>query len=196
MSDYRELLIGCGHARDKRLGKPNEPLAWQDLTTLDAYANCRPDIIWNLNQTPWCCPIPDPVTENGTRNVPMSDNSFDEIHAYEVLEHLGHQGNAIEFFAHFYEIWRLLKPGGFLFATVPSRYSPWAWGDPSHTRVIQQETLVFLDQTQYIKQAGKTSMSDFRHLWKGDFEIYASDDNHVNHIFCLRAVKPIRTHST
>jgi hypothetical protein len=37
--------------------------------------------------------------------------------------------------------------------------------------------LVFLDQTEYARQIGRTSMTDFRWLWKGDFEpVGMSDD--------------------
>jgi hypothetical protein len=49
----------------------------------------------------------------------------------------------------------------------------WAWGDPSHRRVINEGSFTFLDQTQYAKQVGKTAMTDFRSLWKGDFHAEA-----------------------
>jgi predicted SAM-dependent methyltransferase len=122
--------------------------------------------------------------------VRFKSSIFDEVHAYEVLEHLGHQGDAAAFFGCFANIHRILIPGGFLFATVPSRHSPWAWGDPSHRRVIQQESLAFLSQN-IIKQnrARGTQMSDFSDLWNLDFQIIASSDDHINHKFCLQAIK-------
>lgn len=191
MSDaYRELLLGCGHKRDKLMGlDPGTRPEWHNLTTLDCYPECEPDWLWNLNNVPWRGPIKD---DNSISPAKIPDDYFDEVHAYEVLEHIGHQGNVQEFFEHFGEIYRILKPGGHLFATCPARQSPWLWGDPSHRRVIQQETLIFLDQSQYTRQQGKTAMSDFRHIWKGDFKVIASQDNNVNHIFCLQAVKPSR----
>src|SRR3546814_6014455 len=84
---------------------------------------------------------------------------FDEVHAYEVLEHLGSQGDFRSFFAHFGEIYRALKDGGILFATVPAWDSVWAWADPSHRRVIAPETLVFLDQTQYREDRKSTRLT-------------------------------------
>ena len=83
-----ELLVGCGNSRIKKLGFGK--LAWKELVTIDHDPNCGADIIHNLDETPW----------------PVDDNAFDEVHAYEVLEHLGTQGDYRSFFAHFYEIWR------------------------------------------------------------------------------------------
>src|SRR3546814_5274734 len=94
--------------------------------------------------------------------------------------------------AHFGEIYRALKDGGILFATVPAWDSVWAWADPSHRRVIAPETLVFLDQTQYRDQVGKTAMTDFRWLWAGDFEPLAADVENGSFRFALKANTPVR----
>jgi SAM-dependent methyltransferase len=182
---YRELLIGSGHARDKRLKVPSRPLDdWACLTTLDRNPNAKPDILWDLGRFPWA--------KIGVGR--LEDSSFDEIHAYEVLEHLGRQGNAKSFFAHFSEIHRLLKPNGYLCATVPSRHSPWAWGDPSHTRIISLESLTFLDQSEYIRQCDSklSPMSDFRNIYKADFRLCCHEDDNKTFAFVLQAVKPSR----
>lgn len=207
MSEHRELLLGCGHARDKRLGLPGEKLQWRGLVTLDRNWNVGSDLICDLNGVPWTAALgPEavsPYSDDGTAMIDFFSDPphqikadfFDEVHAYEVLEHLGSQGDAAAFFACFTEIWRVLKSGGHLFATVPSRYSPWLWGDPSHRRAILPEALVFLNQLEYIKQCDgpvKTPMSDFRDIYKADFDIVASHDNQVTHMFCLKAVKPSR----
>lgn len=187
-----ELLLGCGHNRQKMMALPGEPLAWRDLITLDNNPYCEPDIYCDLDMTFW---RPNAVTDKGVKPIvhPMGgfiQNFFDEVHAYEVLEHLGMQGDVASFFATFRNIHSILKPGGHLFATVPSRYSPWLWGDPSHRRVIYQESLNFLSQ-KIIKEnrVAHTSMSDFSELWDRDFDIVASTDNHTTHAFCLRAIK-------
>jgi len=70
--------------------------------------------------------------------------------------------------------------------------SRWAWGDPSHTRVITADSLVFLDQTEYDKQIGKTSMSDFRTHYRADFDPIHLGENEHELGFALRAVKPSR----
>ena len=166
-----ELLIGCGNSRRKKLTLGE--FTWTDLTTIDHDPNCGADIIHDLDETPW----------------PVEDNSFDEIHAYEVLEHLGQQGDYKAFFSHFGEIWRILKPGGKLFATCPSYKSMWAWGDPSHVRVLTPGTMLFLSQKQYERQVGKNAMTDFRWLWKGDLEPDHLEDDGETFTFILRAVK-------
>ncbi len=168
-----DLLIGCGNSRDRRLSFPGGRDDWQGLVTMDRDPNCGADIVHDLDETPW----------------PFADNTFDECHAYEVLEHLGQQGDWCSFFRHFGEIWRVLKPNGLLCASVPDWRSEWAWGDPSHTRVITPGTLKFLSQKEYTAQVGRTAMTDFRHTWKGDFDILGSRADGEHHAFILRAVK-------
>lgn len=174
MDKYRELLIGCGSRWIKQVTLTGRQ-EWNDLTTLDYNADHNPNVVWDLNQLP----------------LPFEDDSFNEIHAYEVLEHTGRQGDYKFFFAQFSEFWRILRPNGIVVGTCPAPSSPWAWGDPSHTRIIQKENFVFLDQDQYTRQVGKTPMSDFRNIYKADFSlIYLKED--VQTIFGLRAVKPSR----
>lgn len=174
-----ELLIGAGASRERRL-RCNGRQAWTNLVTLDFNAEHKPDYVHDLEVLPY----------------PFQADTFDEIHAYEVLEHLGRQGDWRSFFAQFSELYRILKPGGFLAATCPSYKSTWAWGDPSHTRVITQGTLVFLDQEQYVKQVGKTSMSDFRFAYQADFRPVWVQEDEEAHKFVLQAVKPSRWHLT
>lgn len=169
-----ELLIGCGNRRIKKLSFGGHE--WDGLVTLDHDPNCGADITHDLESLPW----------------PVDADSFDEVHAYEVLEHLGEQGDYKAFFAQFAEIYRVLKPGGLLFATVPAWDDIWAWSDPSHRRIITRGTLVFLDQTEYVKQVGKTAMTDFRWLWHGDFETMAGETENGSFKFALKAHKPAR----
>jgi SAM-dependent methyltransferase len=190
-----ELLLGCGFSRSKLLGGQGDQLIFKDLITLDFNRKCEPDLVCNLDFAWPQWEIDYALTENGLRcldetRTKMRDNFFAEVHAYEVLEHLGSQGDAAAFFNTFSNIHRLLVPGGHLFATVPSRHSPWAWGDPSHRRLIQQESLVFLDQARVAQNRARgTQMSDFSDLWSHNFKIVASSDDHIYHKFCLQAVK-------
>ncbi len=64
-------------------------------------------------------------------------------------------------------------------------------GDPGHTRVLLPETLIFLQQPQYA-QAGITSLTDYRAVYKADYDLAFSEDNGENFKFALRAVKPSR----
>lgn len=127
--------------------------------------------------------------DSWNRDSVMSDNYYNEIHAYEVLEHCGAQGDYRLLFAQFSEFWRILKPGGFFFATCPAWHSPWAWGDPSHSRVLTAGTLAFLSQEEYAKQVGVTPMSDFRSIYKADFRAIMVDERTDSLLFVLQAVK-------
>lgn len=177
----RQLLLGCGHSRDRRVSMDGAT-EFTNLTTLDISPRTNPDFIWDLEKYPW----------------PFEPNTFDEVHAYEVLEHLGRQGDYLSFFKCFSEIWHILKPNGLLCATCPSMTSRWAWGDPGHTRIIAHESLVFLDQCQYISQldgVNKTPMTDYRNIYKADFAMSLSQDDGESFRFILTAVKPSRAHA-
>lgn len=172
----RELLIGCG-ARRNRIISVEGRVGWESLTTLDINPDHNPDVLHDLERLP----------------LPFNDSEFDEIHAYEVLEHTGRQGHYRFFFAQFSDFWRVLKPGGRFCATVPALTSQWLWGDPSHTRVIAPGTLVFLDQSAYADGVGKTAMSDFRYVYRADFEIEGTQNvDRDTFAFVLKAVKPSR----
>lgn len=172
VEDKRELLIGCGHSRHKKISGSWTSSEWHNLTTLDIDPALNPDVVHDLDVLPY----------------PLADNTFDEIHAYEVLEHCGRQGDFRFFFAQFYEFWRILKPDGLFAATVPMWDSPWAWGDPGHTRVITKGSLIFLDQREY-EQLGQTAMADYRAYWKGDFRGFAAIEKEDIFGFILQANK-------
>lgn len=170
---YRELLLGCGNNRSKKMCEVGKSKDWTNLTTLDIARGCQPDVVHDLEVFPY----------------PFADNTFDEIHAYEVLEHTGSQGDWKFFFDQFAELHRILKPGGLLFATVPAWNSVWALGDPSHKRVLSNASLTFLSQAEYRKQVGSTSMTDFRFVWDKDFKAEFMEYKGENFSFVLRAIK-------
>lgn len=167
-----ELLLGCGSNREKKIGMEGRN-QWDNLVTLDHNHDHYPDVVHDLENVP----------------LPFEDNSFNEIHAYDVLEHTGRQGDWRFFFDQWADFWRILKPGGLFMGIVPSPKSVWVWGDPSHTRIIPIESLTFLSQKEYSKQVGLTPMTDFRFYYKADFEILQAYSDDVASKFILRAVK-------
>lgn len=169
----KELLMGCGSRTVKDLVLDGEQAGFENVVRLDINGDHKPDVIHDLRVHP----------------LPLSDNEFDEIHAYEVLEHLAYQGDYEFFFSEFSEYARILKPGGRFFASCPMVGSPWVWGDPSHKRTIQKESLVFLSQAQYKAQVGITAMSDFRYIYKADFKVIALEATADRFFFVLEVIK-------
>lgn len=158
---------------------------------MDINPDHKPDIQFNLERIDDLgynrIPLPSRLGEAGQNTTP--NDYYDELHAYCVLEHIGRQGDYRKFFAQFTEFWRITKPGGFFFGVTPAWHSPWAWADPSHTRIIAAETLVFLSQAEYEKQVGVTAMSDFRFCYKADWETVHVSTLQDHTLFVLRAVK-------
>lgn len=171
-----ELLLGCGKNWAKQITFDRIPKDWVELITLDVDPGAKPSVLHDLNDL----------------HLPFEDDQFDEIHAYEVLEHCGRQGDWRFFFDQFTEFWRILKPGGYFCATVPLWDSMWAWGDPGHSRVISEGSITFLVRPAYEEQVGKTSMTDYRGWYKGDFDVIGTSEEKGVFGFVLQAVKPVR----
>lgn len=171
----RELSIGCGNSKRKHFVLNGGSLAWSDPVFLDIDPNCKPDVLHDLNDLP----------------LPFADSEFGEVHAYEILEHVGVQGDWRGFFALFEELHRVMAPDGVLYASVPLWSSVWAWGDPGHTRIINRGTLTFLSQQAYRSDVGRTAMTDYRHAYSADFEIEHSEElpSEERFVFALRAIK-------
>ena len=174
--EFKELLIGAGVNHQKRF-MTDAGDQWQNVTKLDIVDHPGIDVIWDLERLGY----------------PFDDNTFDEIHAYEVLEHTGQQGDYKFFFKQFSEFWRILKPDGIICATVPAFNSIWAWADPGHTRVINEGSLVFLSQGAYKDQVGKTRMSDYRSFYRADFRTEYQAYESESFVFCIRAIKEEQT---
>jgi ubiquinone/menaquinone biosynthesis C-methylase UbiE len=80
--------------------------------------------------------------------LPFEDNSIDEIACYETLEHLENLIFAMN------EMWRVLKPEGFLKGKVPKEGSKRAIADPTHKRIFLADTFDYF--------TGVNSFNSFR----------------------------------
>jgi len=72
----RELLLGAGHDHGKRVWL-HDASKFKNLVTLDINPDAKPSVIFDLE----------------LKSLPFKANVFDELHAYEVLEHVGRQGD-------------------------------------------------------------------------------------------------------
>lgn len=101
-----KLYIGCG--RDQR----------EDYVNLDLHAEVNPDVVHNIEEAPW----------------PFQPNSFNEVMANHVLEHIS--PDAIP--KVFAEAGRVLESGGVFRIAVPIGSA--AFTDPTHKNFWTYET--------------------------------------------------------
>ena len=100
--DSMKLCLGSGN-------KPEKGPEWVNVDA-ESFGN---NVVHDLDTFPW----------------PFEDNSFDEIKAIDVLEHLDNPTEAIN------EMIRISKPNGKIKIQVPNAAYPEYWGiDPQHRR--------------------------------------------------------------
>lgn len=158
------LLLGCGNDRTKKLclgtGEWSEP-----LITMDMNPNCGADIVHDLDNLP----------------LPFPDDHFNELAAYDVLEHIGRQGDWRGFFDEFAEYWRILKPDGTFGIIVPIGDDFYA--DPGHTRFFSAAYFRFLDQDWYDQALSQgLQVTDYRWYWKRSFKMIYGENINNHHL--------------
>lgn len=111
-----KLNMGCGFTK------------FDDHHNVDYTTICNPDEVVDLESLPW----------------PWEDNSFDEIYAKDILEHLGQ--NPREFIAIIKEMYRVSRPMAIWKVIVPHWRCDIAITDPTHVRLITDKTFHLFDQ--------------------------------------------------
>lgn len=115
----KKLIIGCGTKSEK------------GATNLDMVQMPGVDVQHNLDVFPY----------------PFDDNTFDEVNARDVLEHVDNLVGVMN------EIWRIMKPGATLWIRGPhGAYPEQVWRDPTHRRAFVPGTF---DNWDPKKQDGK-----------------------------------------
>lgn len=109
----RVLDVGCG--RNKVSG----------ATGLDRYPVPGVDIVADLESFPY----------------PLSDNSFDEIHASHIIEHVQDVPRFVS------ELHRIAKPGARIHIRTPHYSYAGSWRDPTHRWHFSAYTFEYFEET-------------------------------------------------
>jgi SAM-dependent methyltransferase len=128
--NQRILNLGCGRVKV------------DNAVNVDIAASVRPDIVLDLDKRPW----------------PLSDNHFDEVIAFDVIEHCTDVVAVME------EIHRVATAGAIVKITVPHFSCANAFVDPTHKHQFGQGSfdfftaeheLSFRSHARYRRQLGR-----------------------------------------
>jgi SAM-dependent methyltransferase len=191
------LHVGCGRRKVSAIelaqyvGLAMDGLESAEVIHLDAREDLNPDVVCVLGEEP----------------LPFEDDAFDLVIAWHVLEHIGRQGINAGWLegtdADFWpELYRVLKPKGWLYAESPYRGSRWEWADPTHTRSMSEDAIIYAMQDSYRYKGSMISpfrpLCDFKWFGMGGMEkgwalVHDQQDSRNTNIrFALKAEKPLR----
>jgi hypothetical protein len=91
---------------------------------VDVTERTRPDLVHDLNVTPW----------------PLPKSHFTEVHIYDVVEHLKDVSLTME------EIHRVCAPGARVFITVPHFSSANSFTDPTHRHFFGARSMLYFTE--------------------------------------------------
>jgi SAM-dependent methyltransferase len=111
----KKLNLGCGNDIKK------------DYVNLDFIKQPGVDVVHDLNKFPW----------------PFKDNTFDEIYASHVLEHVEDLTKTME------EIIRISKPESKIKIRVPHFSCGVSYRDPTHKRLFSYFTFDYFEEGEY-----------------------------------------------
>lgn len=103
----------------------------------------------------------EPTIKGNFLDARLEPDSFDEIHAYEVLHIISDEYERVQkdtrFFTIWGKLWRILKPGGLVVGTVPHWNSKWVYATPAEVTVYTPELLWYLDREKYAEHLVMTN---------------------------------------
>lgn len=100
-------------------------------------------------------PQVDIVRDVAKRGIPFADNTFDQVRAYDVIEHIESYEDLIFLFN---EIWRVLKPEGLFHFTTPNGVIN-SFAHMTHVRAFSAGSF------EYLKDVGNP---EFNHMREAD----------------------------
>jgi len=120
-----KLNLGCGFNK------------YEGYTNVDSAPECAPDIVCNLEETPW----------------PWEDSSVSEIRMEHVLEHLGETSE--RYLAIWQELYRVGADGCEIKIVVPHWNHDNFHNDPTHKRPVTPEGIELFDQARNVRDKNR-----------------------------------------
>ena len=116
----KHLDLGCGHA-------PRNPY--------------RRDEMWGIDISKEVLQLGNNIkfSDLSVEKIPFEGDYFDSVSAYDFLASNGDHMR-FPFIELMNEIWRVLKPGGLLYAVTPAYPRQEAFMDPTHVNIITEKT--------------------------------------------------------
>ncbi len=143
----RHLDLGCGDV-------PRNPYRQDELFGVDIGGNAASGTVRRANLV--------------LQPIPFDTSSFDSVSAYDFFEHVPRvlatadgAATRFPFIELMDEVWRVLKPGGLLYAVTPVYPHPAVFQDPTHVNFITAGTHEY-----FVRPERRAAMYGYR----GDFE--------------------------
>lgn len=162
MSRPTKLCLGCGHQHQHEGG------GWLNI---DAWSGCKPDVVWNLNETPWCGSFA-PAARSGSGQtigvvpIAIETSSIELVLMNHVFEHLQSVERTMV------ELHRVCKNGAEIYINVPHHMSDDQWNDPTHVRPVTVEMMCLFSKAscKMFRETGaaNTPLADIHDV---DFEL-------------------------
>ena len=125
----RHLDLGCG-------ATPRNPYGSDELHGVDIAASVDPAKRITIR-----------AANLSLEPIPAPDGHFDSVSAYDFFEHVPRvlptadgTGTRFPFIELMNEVWRVLRPGGLLYAQTPAFPHPAAFQDPTHVNILTDDS--------------------------------------------------------
>jgi SAM-dependent methyltransferase len=140
MQQRQHLDLGCGT-------KPRNPYGYEKVFGIDIRAGLTAPGVEQIAAANLSC-----------EPIPFESHSFDSVSAYDFFEHIPRvhidaQGQThFPFIQLMNEIWRVLRPGGLLYAVTPAYPHEKAFRDPTHVNIIAAKTHRYFTRPELLAQ--------------------------------------------